>query len=1797
MLMLSLRSYSSGTVLLVFAAMAGAVALPARAGEIPVGRLVTQVDPTRYDVTGGSRIRIYGDGSGGGFQPGFRVELNGAEVTDLKVLSPTAMTGLVPANPLGTYDLELRSASGVLLFVLPQAVDYYLREIPPPEDVSVTRQAMTRVELSWSNPTFNDQIIIRRNGIIRATLAGDATEYTDEFTSPPTSPLEYSLQAVAGDRVSAVSTAQYLPYRQECLPILGTGGSGRASGLWFPVVSGGPELQMCFHLGEDAPALIFQVFMTKVRLPGQLKCRIRSIDPPHDVLGPLYDGIVVEDFALFREDYTEALLPEPLAAGDYIIGFYSDGVDPNQWSYELQIDGDPEYPGEPCPPPFYPMLKVTPLCDNLPPTVLDIIAERPHLDNNFDLDRLPFGAAPVADLDLTLRADAVDFDGAVVRYGWTVSFACNLLVGEEEDECLRRCAEEGNCLDAFNSDANSGLYHFPFFGNWNVGVTVTDNAGATAFASETIYVDVFDEPPVCGEAPKIYQRLDPDVEDPFFAVRYIPDINDSLGEVNQEYTVKVTPSNCSGIQSVDMLMIDPNNGVTYPSLEPAAVIPESMDPATGGARYGASFNMSDLGYNDRFVLRVTATDDDNWETVREWTIPMCVLPLLFDSDHNDVDFVGTSIDYDSGANRYDVGARFPGEPILDLPIDLDDLGIHLDNVVDAYLKFDEYLDDEFWHPQSVKGKLRATLLSYDLFEKDWETSLDGPVAYGCDDYEIQYHANNIDIYSDDWSWEVFDTTLWEGFIGPVHVRVRGSLDVGLGIDVQAREVRLIVRTVEEEGDPVVEIGVQIVPAVEAWAEGEIRVEVFFGLASASVLLRPTVGIEFPIDLQAALPPIALNVTVDECFNLKLEVKVRACVDLPFFGEECASSDWLEIFDEGFGDACAAAPALASSAGLLQDEPSILKYPSIAVSPDGATAMVVFVDDTDPDPMIYKPDVYYMLDSGLGFAAPELIYPPGEAYSQRDTRVAFLGNARALAVWTQGRLTYDEVAALPQTTAGANAGFNHQDIFFALWDPDGEWGPARMLTNDAAPIPLTPEGKPVVAAIPGADAAWVVWVRSDHADFFDAEGDPDLGALSIFARRISGNGAVGPMVKITTDDGPSPAADIQPAVAVSPSGAVALAVWVRDADGDFDTAQDRRLMYSVNLGGAWSGPLPVTDPAELPGVLMPTVALNSDDDGMLAFTVRERDPLGNVAGEGNKDLVYTIEIRNTIFQGPMPLKQSPAKRGRRVFDGVYGRDPIVQYLDPLHAAVVFRSFDGFGRSGGDGEVGISVLDLSQPEPRWTLAHDLTDDTYRDWDIAAGVGPSCIRTVRDSTNPAGLPGNHALVFKDIAPAPDISVDRIRLSNPHAPAGSVVTATVVVRNAGLAAPMSTTPAVLRLGEVTTAGFAEWAAIPFMFTADPDDIQLFSDSFFMPETLTRLRAMVDPIPTETDTTNNATDALLGVLPPAELTCTQDGSVRFVRAWRPRVGLFWSNAEPYDTILIYRDGRLLTELDGHLESYLDTSPSPGLHTWSVRGRIGLALSSGVDAQRTLRVALPGDSDVDEDVDRYDFATMVDPCLGGPDMPYTEGCDLFDFDADGDVDLLDIGTFTLAFTGDRSPNLLRNPGFEDVPGPFTGQGLLPSNWVIESWSPDTYSNDGSFGLPPEAYGNFPGVTAHEGLRWVAGAWAGSIIESFGQQLSEPLVPNAEYRLTAWLHQALRPDIAHPGAYEVYLATEANEASGVSVGRLADTIGLEWQEKVLTFTTPADADERPWIIFVPIPANPNQWTYPGMDSVSLTQLPQ
>jgi hypothetical protein len=181
-------------------------------------------------------------------------------------------------------------------------------------------------------------------------------------------------------------------------------------------------------------------------------------------------------------------------------------------------------------------------------------------------------------------------------------------------------------------------------------------------------------------------------------------------------------------------------------------------------------------------------------------------------------------------------------------------------------------------------------------------------------------------------------------------------------------------------------------------------------------------------------------------------------------------------------------------------------------------------------------------------------------------------------------------------------------------------------------------------------------------------------------------------------------------------------------------------------------------------------------------------------------------------------------------------------------------------------------------------------------------------------------------------------------------------------------------------------------------------------------------------------------------------------------------------------------------------------------------------------------------------------------------------------------------------NLIRNPSFETIPGTVLGQGILPSEWTVVQSSADTYSNDDSYGLSPSANGNFTGVTAFDGIRWVAG-WSAAD-ERFGQMLSVPLTGGQAYSFSSYLIQAKRSDLDHPGGYELYLTPDAT--GNIGAGALLDSIGPttdsdDWEFSSFTFTAPDDADTLPFLLFRPF-VDISGSAYPGLDKVDLTAVP-
>ena len=200
---------------------------------------------------------------------------------------------------------------------------------------------------------------------------------------------------------------------------------------------------------------------------------------------------------------------------------------------------------------------------------------------------------------------------------------------------------------------------------------------------------------------------------------------------------------------------------------------------------------------------------------------------------------------------------------------------------------------------------------------------------------------------------------------------------------------------------------------------------------------------------------------------------------------------------------------------------------------------------------------------------------------------------------------------------------------------------------------------------------------------------------------------------------------------------------------------------------------------------------------------------------------------------------------------------------------------------------------------------------------------------------------------------------------------------------------------------------------------------------------------------------------------------------------------------------------------------------------------------------------------------------------------------------LAVGVTVLGWVEMAEANLIKNASFEIVPNATTGQGMLPTDWVnIPPPTPtaDTYSNDGSYGLIPSANGNFTGVTAYDGRRWVAG-WSAQGQESFGQWLDTPLIIGTSYDLSGWLHQAVRSDVNYSGGYEIFL-TNTPGVQTEYLGFLGQTTSVTagWEQYSFSFTATAVMTGLNFLEFAPVVTAGPGSAYPGLDLVSLTVSP-
>jgi hypothetical protein len=512
------------------------------------------------------------------------------------------------------------------------------------------------------------------------------------------------------------------------------------------------------------------------------------------------------------------------------------------------------------------------------------------------------------------------------------------------------------------------------------------------------------------------------------------------------------------------------------------------------------------------------------------------------------------------------------------------------------------------------------------------------------------------------------------------------------------------------------------------------------------------------------------------------------------------------------------------------------------------------------------------------------------------------------------------------------------------------------------------------------------------------------------------------------------------VAVSPSGQKAYAVWVHDPTHVdlLESNRGRFFLHSVcnRATDSWSSQaLPVwgsaIDPDDYPGLLQPSIALRTDDDGILAFTALDAGVDPRDTGLGSGRIVFISRLIDGVFQTP---------------ELVHGTCNTVQYgewvtasfeipteteqgpfrVDMPEALLFWHGRGPYGLDEGSGDVmAMAITDFGLSFPV-----NLTPDSNIHSNTAALVSGGAIHHVNLDSGPAAFEGQLALrrgaggglpersyVAASTPIEPDLSLLDCKLSQAFPAPGSRVTARVTVENLGLAS--SATDSAGRSACGVRAIFIEEdgrerpaSAIVDLPVIQPGLRASVEVPLEMPLDPVRLRVQLDPNPIDSDLTNNWSTCFFGAPAPRDVTCVKS----LAEPDRPKVVLRWSSTADYDEVLVYRNGSMIAALPGRSTVLVDQYCEPGPLVYAVRGRIGPSKSS----RALCEVGPPGvqfiraDSNADGRVDISDpVYTLSHLFLGGP----AHTCEA-SADANGDlrVDISDpVYTLSHLFLGGPAP--------------------------------------------------------------------------------------------------------------------------------------------------------------------------------------
>ena len=361
-------------------------------------------------------------------------------------------------------------------------------------------------------------------------------------------------------------------------------------------------------------------------------------------------------------------------------------------------------------------------------------------------------------------------------------------------------------------------------------------------------------------------------------------------------------------------------------------------------------------------------------------------------------------------------------------------------------------------------------------------------------------------------------------------------------------------------------------------------------------------------------------------------------------------------------------------------PTTLPLPSISTDSHG-NIMVVWLEkenDTSPPQLLYS----FKPVNG-NFSNPQPLI--NNQFYKSDPKIVFNPDGTANAVWVQNSKTESFLSENPTLSEI----LKYQDIYYSYWDKT-LWSTPILITQETNGNEKS-DGVPTVIVSPDSSEKLILWTRNVLDSSLQRTG------LEIFYAKMTSDSISAPL-PLTTND----YADLMVRGCYY-TNSKALAMWIRDEDGNPETIYDNEIYYSKWSGGSWEIPQRLTN------------NLNQEKD-LSVLALKDGRVLSTwVEIETLEDSSLRYYLMSSIFDTltnnwsiPEIIHESHH----------FIETPILNVEARNIATVTWRGY----YQNINGDILISVRNFNDQSSNWTAPKPITDDELIDWMIATAIDAS-------------------------------------------------------------------------------------------------------------------------------------------------------------------------------------------------------------------------------------------------------------------------------------------------------------------------------------------------------------------------------------------------------------------------------------------------------------------------------------------